>query len=280
MKKILITGGQGFIGFNLCKVLIQKGCQVFSLDCNLSERCDRKVLGVKYFKGNTVDIFNILKSFEFDVIFHLGEYSRVSNSFDNMAQVSNSNIMGTAQILEFWRERKCKLIYAGSSTKFSEIKAETPYSFTKSNNTELVKKYGEWFDLEYSITYFYNVFGEGENEISEFATLIGIFKNRKKKSIPLEIVLPGSQKRNFTHIKDTVNALILILEEGKDKEYHIGSDKKYSVLEVAKMFNSDIKFINSKKGDRKDSFCDNSKIKKLGWKEQYYLKDYINMILK
>lgn len=277
-KRILVTGGEGFVGFHLCKAFLKEGALVTSLDIKLSRRSDRRVEGVEYISGDTNNINTIFKDRNFDIIFHLGEYSRVENSFENVDQVIHSNIKGTAEILEFWRKQECRLIYAGSSTKFSkDITAleMSPYSFTKSSNSELVRMYAKWFNLDFAITYFYNVYGEKENDDGKLASVIGIFAKRYKEKLPLQVVLPGTQKRNFTHVDDIVEGVLLVAKHGQGDNYCIGANDLYSINEVAKMFGGEIEYLPERQGNRELSELMTDKIKELGWSQKRNLRDYI-----
>ncbi len=277
-KNILVTGGEGFIGYNLCKALIKEGAIVTSLDINLSGRSDRRIDGVEYVLGDTNNINTIFKNRNFDIIFHLGEYARLENSFENVDQVIHSNIKGTAEILEFWRKQECRLIYAGSSTKFSkEITAleMSPYSFTKSSNSELVRMYAKWFNLDFAITYFYNVYGEKENDDGKLASVIGIFTKRYKKKLPLQVVLPGTQKRNFTHVDDIVEGVLLVAKHGRGDNYCIGANDLYSINEIAQMFGDDVEYLPERQGNRELSELLTDRIKELGWSQKRNLRDYI-----
>lgn len=221
----------------------------------------------------------LFKDQKFDQIFHLGEYSRLENSFENINQVVESNIIGTAQVLEFWRKQKCKLVYAGSSTKYAigmTAQEMSPYSFTKAANTELVKAYAGWFNLHYVITYFYNVYGNKENFEGILASVVAIFLNRKKQGLPLQIVLPGTQKRNFTHVDDIIDGLILVAEKGSGDGYGIGSNDLYSINELAQMIGGDIEYLPERRGNRNFSELMTTKIKELGWKQNRNLKNYIS----
>ena len=279
-KTILITGGAGFIGSHLCEALLKKGNKVISLDNYFTGKKENHIKGVKYIKGHTKDIEKLIKE-KIDIIFHLGEYSRVLSSFEDVEKVWDFNIFGTMGVLEFARKNKIRLIYAGSSTKFGEFDDfeeamnKTPYSWSKARNTELVKNYGKWFGLDYATTYFYNVFGKREIQDGKYATLIGIFIRKFKNNEPLTVNSPGTQRRLFTHVKDIVSGLLRVAESGKGDGYCIGSDYEYSVLEIAKMFGGKIIMKPSKKGDRKFSHIDSSKTRALGWAPKYDVSDFI-----
>jgi len=271
---ILVTGGAGFIGSHLCERLVKEN-NVTSLDNYFTGSEKNHIDGVRYIKGDTRNISDIKEVP--DIIYHLGEYSRVTTSFEDINLVHQFNIAGTFEVLEYCRKNKVRLIYAGSSTKFGEFEnIDTPYVHFKKSNTELVNKYGEWFGLDYAITYFYNVYGDREISTGKYSTLIGIFKEQYKQGKNLTVVLPGTQKRIFTHVDDIVSGLILVGEKGNGDGYCIGADKEYSILEVAKMFKSRIEFINKKRGDRRNSKINTNKTKQLGWKPLKSLEDYIN----
>jgi UDP-glucose 4-epimerase len=278
MKKILVTGGEGFIGYHLCKKLAKEGFSVSSIDINLAQNLDRRVKDVKYFTDSTENIQKVFKNDKFDMIYHLGEYSRVENSFKNIEQTGVSNIKGTIEVFEFWRKQKCKLLYAGSSTKFAGDnlgKESSPYAFTKASNSELVEMYSKWFELKFATTYFYNVYGPNENESGDYATLIGIFKRKMRNREKLSIVLPGTQKRNFTHVNDIVDGLFLVGERGEGGDYGIGAEDAFSVLDIAKMFEGEIEYLPERQGNRLSAELKSHNTKMLGWSPKYNIKDYI-----
>ena len=280
MSKCLVTGGAGFIGSHLCEKLIAKGHNVISLDNYFTGSKKNHIAGVEYIKGETKDIKKHIKKNP-DIIYHLGEYSRVLTSFDDVDIVWRLNIEGTLGVLEFCRENKIKIVYAGSSTKFGDNiggKTESPYAWSKSNNTELINNYGKWFNLQYAIVYFYNVYGGRQISKGKYATVIGIFLDQYKNKKPLTIVSPGTQRRAYTHINDTVNGLVLVGEKGCGDGYCIGAEQTYSILEIADMFGGKIKMIPKKRGDRIYSTIDLFKMKELGWIAKHNIKDYIKSI--
>lgn len=284
-KTILVTGGAGFVGSHLCERLLNDGHKVISLDNYFTGSKKNHIPGVVYRKGHTKNIARHIKE-KVDLVYHLGEYSRVAVSIEEPEIVWDLNITGTATVLEFCRERKCKIVYAGSSTKFSETRQDgiegknlSPYTWSKSTNTELIKNYGEWYGLPYAIVYFYNVYGSRELS-GKYGTVIQIFKEQYLKGEALGYRLPGTQRRNYTHVDDTVSGLILVGEKGQGDEYGIGSNKSYATKEVAEMFQSKIKALPARKTSRPSAKVNIKKVKALGWKETKNLKDYINEIIK
>jgi len=281
-KTILVTGGAGFIGSHLCERLSNYGNKVYSLDNYSTGSSKNHVSGVNYIEGNTSNISKHVHT-KPDIIYHLGEYSRVEQSFEEPGNALNSNLGGISNVLEFARANKSKLIYAGSSTKYGdngETKGSSPYAWSKYVNTELVKKYGEWYNLNYAITYFYNVYGPREISAGKYATLIALFNNKLRKDEPLTIVKPGLQKRNFTHIDDIIDGLILIGAKGKGDEFGIGHHKEYSVLEIANLFKQKIEYLPERRGNRKAAQLITKKTKELGWFPKREIEDYIKDLVK
>ena len=277
-KKILVTGGAGFIGSNLCEHLaLDENNEVYSLDNYSMGTSENHVQGVNYIIGDTVNISKLI-NFVPDMVYHLGEYSRVEQSFDDIKKVWQSNKDGIFAVLQFVRKTGCKILYAGSSTKFGDGgmgRNSSPYAWTKAVNTELVINYGNWFKVPYVVTYFYNVYGEREIKEGKYATLIALFKEKMKNGDSLTVVSPGTQRRNFTHVSDIINALVLVGRNGHGDEFGIGSDEAFSVKEVAEMYNGKIEMLPERRGNRMDAEVISDKTKALGWRPKKKLKDYI-----
>ncbi len=280
MKTILVTGGAGFIGSHLCERLHAAGHKVISLDNYFVGSKDNHIEGVEYREGHTKDIEKHVPETP-DIIFHLGEYSRVEISLTEPALVWDLNKDGTFGVVEFWRkkqvEKPVKLIYAGSSTKFGDGglgRVQSPYAWTKASNTELVQNYSQWYNLPFAITYFYNVYGAGERA-DKYGTVIEIFKQKKLKGEPLGVNSPGTQKRNFTHVDDIVDGLVLVGEKGVGDEFGLGAEESYSILEVAKLFGGMIEMRPEVKGNRMEATLDTSKARAIGWSQKRKLEDYI-----
>ncbi|MBU4485392.1 MAG: NAD-dependent epimerase/dehydratase family protein [Candidatus Delongbacteria bacterium] len=281
--KILVTGGAGFIGSNLCERLVtDPKNEVYSIDNYFTGSKSNHVENVVYIQGHTEDIQRHI-DFIPDTIYHLGEYSRVEQSFEDIEKVWKYNKDGLFSVLQFARKTGAKIIYSGSSTKFGDGglgRSQSPYAWTKASNTELVENYGRWYNIPYAITYFYNVYGKREISSGKYATLIALFREKMKKNEVLTVVNPGSQKRNFTHIDDVVNALVLVGENGYGDEFGIGSPESYSILEIAKMFGNKIEMLPERQGNRMISDLITSKTEALGWKPTVHIKDYIEKLRK
>ena len=277
-KLAVVTGGAGFIGSHLCERLVGEGYEVISLDNYFTGTSENHVDGVAYRDGHTKDIAEHITETP-DILFHLGEYARVEQSFLDTKQVFDFNMTGTLAVLEFVRERGSKLIYAGSSTKYADGgigKDQSPYAWTKATNTNLVQRYGDWFGIRYAITYFYNVYGPRERSDEQTGTLISIFAERMKNNLPLLVREPGTQTRNFTHVLDIVEGLWLVGQHGEGDEYGIGHPDSYSVLEVAQLFGGSVEVTKGRAGNRMNSAVDARRTElELGWKPKQNLPDYI-----
>lgn len=287
-KTIVVTGGAGFVGSHLCERLVKDGHRVISLDNYFAGSKDNHVAGAQYREGHTKDIEKYVPETP-DIVYHLGEYSRVAKSLEEPELVFDLNLAGTLGVLEFWRKKKCKLIYAGSSTKSVAPRESdgvagrylAPYTLAKAVNSEYVANYGRWFSLPYAVTYFYNVYGPRERPYEEYGTVIETFRRRFAEGKPLQVRSPGEQMRAYTHVDDTIEGLILVGEKGEGEEFGIAANEQHSLLEVARMFSDNIVMLPPTKTTRASAGdVDTAKLQALGWKQRYDLKSYIEEVKK
>ncbi|MDB3971287.1 NAD-dependent epimerase/dehydratase family protein [Candidatus Pelagibacter sp.] len=292
MKKnyIVVTGGVGFIGSNLIKYLINKTkFNIISLDnySTGSKKNEIKNKRIKYIKSNTKSVSKNLNLYKKNIhsLFHFGEFSRIYQSFLKMNTCIDSNTIGSNEVFNFCLLNKIKLIYSATSASIGnkgEDKNLSPYAFTKAKNLELLENLKKWFNFKYEIIYFYNVYGPGQIKKGSMATVIGIFEDQFKKKIPLTIVRPGLQSRRFTHVFDTVEGCYFAWKKNMCQHYSVSHKKNYTIIEVAKMFNSKVKFLPSRKGERYASALTSinlsNKVHKIFGKIN--LKDYIINIVK
>ena len=282
MKKILITGGAGFIASNLIKLILNNNSKVFIYSYDNyysgSQKNHIKSKRVKYIKGDTQKINKnrILKKINFDHVFHFAEFSRIVPSFDNYDTCIKTNTFGTFEVIKFCLEKKAKLIYSASSSTIGKNKFLSPYSWSKYANNELIKNFSKWFGLKYVIVYFYNVYGPNQIAKGHMSAVIGIFEKQYLLGKPLTVVKPGTQKRDFTHVEDIANGTYLAATKSLNSEFHLGSGKNYSILEVAKMFKSKYKLVSERPGERFYSLSKSNKAKiQLKYRIKNDLKSYI-----
>ena len=291
MKKIIVvTGGCGFVGSNLIELLLEKtDLSIISLDdySSGSKKNHFKNYRVKYIKSHTKDVNTVLSNYKSKIIsiFHFGEFSRIYQSFLQMNNCIQSNTIGTNAVFDFCLKNKIKLIYSATSASLGnkgEDKNLSPYAFTKTKNLELLENLKKWFNFKYEVIFFYNVYGPRQIKKGNMATVIGIFEEHYSNKKALTVVRPGSQSRRFTHIKDTVEICFKAWKKNQCKYYSISNKKSYTILEVAKLFKTKIKFLPSRKGERYASALTNMSLSNKVHKNfgKINLKDYIQDFLK
>lgn len=283
-KTILITGGAGHVGSHIIEQLVKDpNNKVISLDNYFNGSESNHINGAEYRKGHTKDIDKLIPETP-NIIYHLGEYARITPSFDDIDIVFDMNTLGTFAVLEFCRKKKVgKLVYAASSTKFAnkgEERHANPYSFTKANNVDLIINYGKWYDLSYAICYFYNAFGPRENGIGKYATLIAKFQQTYLEDKSFTVNKPGTQKRNFTYVGDLARGIIMVGEKGQGDGYALNNNKAYSIIEIAQAFGGLIEYKDGYPGRTESGEAPTKAREELGWTTTVdiidYIKDFIN----
>ena len=287
---IIITGGAGFVGTNLINLLIKKTkFNIISIDnySSGSKKNHIKNKKVKYINSNTKNISKILNLYKknINVLFHFGEFSRIYQSFLKMDECINSNTIGSHEVFNFCFKNKIKLIYSATSATIGNSgndKNLSPYAFTKSKNLEMLENLKLWFKFKFEIIYFYNVYGPHQISKGSMATVIGIFEDQYKSKKPLTVVKPGIQSRRFTHINDTVNACYYAWKKNMCRHYSISNKESYTILEVAKMFNTRVKLLPYRRGERFASALTSMNLSNKVYKMfgKVKLKDYIHNITK
>ncbi len=291
MRNILvITGGAGFIGSNLITEILKfKKFRILSIDNYSSGFVKNHIKNkrVRYLIGSTKNIDSLLRSYNDKIhrILHFGEFSRIYQSFKKINECFSSNIEGSSSVFNFALKNKIRLIYSATSASLGNKGQDmnlSPYAFSKAKNLELLENLKKWFNFRYEVIYFYNVYGDRQICKGDMATVVGIFEDYFKLGKKLPVVRPGTQVRRFTHVFDTVKACIFAWRKNKNKHYSIASKQSYSIVELAKMFKSKIRYLPVREGERFASALTkmnlNNKIIRLSAKIK--LSDYINNFLR
>ena len=281
--EILITGGAGFIGSHLTEKLVNVANRVVCLDNYLSGRVDNHISGAFYVNGEVGEVNEIFGASKFDYIFHFGEYSRVEQSLSEPDLALTNIYQSFVPILKFWNVSGAKLIYSGSSTKFADNgngRHLSPYTAGKCLNTELLTDFAQWYGLPFAITYFYNVYGGRELRSGTYATVVGRFKELVSNGVTeLPVTSPGTQRRNFTHVNDIVNGILLVAAKGSGDGYGIGADESFSILDLCHMFGCAPLFQPSSRANRMNGDLRTEQTKALGWSPKESLREHVNMFL-
>ena len=291
----LVTGGAGFIGTNLIKRLLEDGHNVVSLDNYSTGLIENHQVGCDYYDVDVVKdfhrnrIFGVSDNIDIpDVIFHLAAIPRIQPSFENPKETFKSNVLGTLNILEYARENNVKVIYAGSSSVHGGA-YKNPYTFTKWQGDKLCHMYSEIYKVPVNVCRFYNVYGPYELTEGEYCTVVGIFQKQYENHEPLTITWDGEQRRDFTHVDDIVDGLILTAEGNNwGLTLEFGSGTNHSINELADMFDIpgpdghfyyDKEFIDKRPGEVRSTLCDiGLAYSAVGYQPKRNLEDYINKI--
>lgn len=289
-KVCLITGGSGFVGNALAQQLISSGYTVYSLDDYSTskthesfshfQKCpgtlELTLNGIHYIQGHTSEIATKCCHISPDIIFHFGEYSLINQSWSECDKVMKSNLYGTSCVLDYCLKKKALLVYSASSAILGETIQRTPYTFTKKVMVDLIKRYHEWFGLQYIITYFYNVYGEGQISNGPYATVLGIFEKQYSEGKSLTVVKPGTQSRCFTHINDIINGIITAISTFDNADVPICSKDFITIEDLARLFSDTIEYLPERQGDRESSKLELPDIlRQIGWESSVNLMDYI-----
>ena len=272
--KILVTGGAGFVGTNLIKSLLEGGHKVVSIDNYHTGKVENHQKGCKYLNH---DLRNLKEFMDVDVVFHMAATARIQPSFENPVEYFTTNANGTLNLVDWCARTGTPIIYAGSSSKHSG-RFKNPYTFSKDIGEDIIELYQKHFGLRASIARFYNVYGPHQLTEGGYSTLIGKWLNNLEKGIQCEIYGDGEQRRDFTHVDDIVEALLLIMYKNYyGYDFELGRGKSISINEVAKMMGIDPIYKDAKPGEARHTLNESIDAKvMLGWEPVIELEEYLS----
>lgn len=287
LKKILVTGGAGFIGYNLVKKLHEQGHKVIVIDDYSTGTQNNQIDGVIY-KEMDIEQIEYIKGDSIDLCYHLAAQSRVQPSFDDPTECFRVNVLGTQKVMEWAHHNDVEVVYAGSSSKHHDP-SDSPYAMFKYLGEEVCKLYKKTYQVGVQIARFYNVYGPGESLDEKNGNVIGIWRSKIQKDPEwaiLQIVGDGEQRRDFTHVDDVVDGLIKIAETPilHEDAWELGTGVNYSINELSDMFiekypSIQFEYIEEQKGNYRETLNTNKDAKDLlGWNPQDKLKDYISSL--
>jgi UDP-glucose 4-epimerase len=278
--KILVTGGAGFIGTNLIKLLLSEGHEVVSIDNYSTGYKHNHQNGAQYIEFDIRKISDYSAWGDFDVVYHLAAIARIQPSFDKPEDYFTTNANATLLIAQYCVKNNIPLVYAGSSSHHSG-KFKNPYTFSKDIGEEIIQLFQLHYGLKSSITRFYNVYGPHHLKEGAYCTVIGKWEKQVEDFQPLTIYGDGTKRRDFTHVNDIVNALKLILDEQAwNHIFELGRGINYSIQEVAEMFETEIEYKDDKPGEAQVTLCTDTLAKEiLDWEPKLNIKNYIKNYL-
>lgn len=278
MARIIVTGNAGFIGGHLADRLIKAGHEVIGIDDMSRGRKENIHPNVDFYNVSITDFEAITPLFTgVDYVYHLASLARVRPSLKQPLSYNKVNVTGTLNVLE--ASRLCgvkKVIFASSSSVFGnkdqaytedmEHNPLNPYALQKSIAEQYIRLYNQLYGLNYTILRFFNVYGPRQINGGAYSTVIGTFLEQQSQGQPLSIFGDGEQRRDFTHIRDTINACVKALYKGSQESFNVGRGDNRSVNEIADLISSNKVYLPEVQGEAKYTLCDNSRAKEiLGW---------------
>ena len=276
-KKVIVTGGAGFIGSHLVDRLIADNNEVTVIDNQSSDSNGKYYWNVKA-NNTTFDICNYSSMRPLfdgvDYVFHLAAEARIQPTLENPILAAQSNTVGTCTVLQCAKEAGVKRVMYSSTSSAYGLKNKTPlqedmpndclnpYSVTKTSGEELCKMYTNLFGLETVIFRYFNVYGDRQPLKGQYAPVVGIFLRQRDNNEPLTIVGDGEQRRDFTHVDDIVEANIRAATYNNvvGETINVGSGTNHSVKEIAEKISSEYKHLESRKGEARVTLADTKKI--------------------
>jgi len=281
---ILVTGGAGFIGSNLVDKLIEKGHHVVVIDnlstgkmSNLNPKCNFIKADLTTIDTNLLD--SLMNNIQY--VFHVAAKARVQPSIAEPLNFNEHNVTVTLKLLDSANRVGSvkRFIFSSSSSVYGQgnilpfketmdTNPISPYALQKLIGEQYCKLYSTIYNLDTVCLRYFNVYGQRQPTSGAYCTVLGIFKGQQRENKPLTLTNDGTNKRDFTHVSDVVDANILAMEYVErlnGKCFNIGNGKSISINEIASYFGGEKVYVGNVIEPR-ETLADNSEAKNiLGW---------------
>ena len=277
---VIVTGGAGFVGTNLVVRLKRLGYRIIVIDNFTTGQRANIIEGIQYVEEDLKLIEDFGQWGKIDIVFHLAATARIGPSFNAPADYFKNNAVATLNVVEWCSQNSVPLIFSGSSSKWSGS-LKNPYTFSKEVGEQIIALYRKHFNLNCAIARFYNVYGPYQLLDGGYTTLIGRWLNNLRTGQPFVIFGDGEQRRDFTHVDDIIDALVLMVEQRAwGFDFELGRGRNISVNEVAALFGVQPEYAEGKKGEARITLNeDNKALEILGWSASRELADYLKIEL-
>jgi UDP-glucose 4-epimerase len=284
-RRVLITGGFGFIGYNLCKYLREHTTDHITIVDIVSRQ--ESTMADETIQDDIVNLLDTkYETLKFDVIFHLAASSKIRQSFRDPGKAISTNVNGTFVVCELARRCNAKIIYA-SIRSSKNMDYRSPYVTSKRLGEEILQLYSNCYKIHAVIVRVHNVYGNGEPNTGEFASVIGKFLHHYHNNEPLTVHDDGNHSRDFIHVDDVCRGIVLLSHHPNITHcpiIELASGQYYSIMEIVNMiypnpaYNVDYVFVNNHDTYVEDNRS-NASTQTLGslvkWHPIYNLPEYI-----
>lgn len=283
MARCIVTGGLGFIGSHVVDRLIERGHKVTIIDDLSTGSIDNLNQQALLHEGDVAEIEQQPRA---NYVFHLASLARIQPSIKDPMSHHFVNVDGTLAVLEYCRRYNAKIIFSSSSAIYKssdskratneddELEPLSPYALQKLICEQYIELYHKLYGLKYAILRYFNVFGERQILEGTYAAVVGIFLNQKAQGKPMTVVGDGSQRRDFTYVKDVAKANNqAMMWKGT---FNIGTGKNISILQLAKAINGKIKYVPSRPGEYPTTKADIRRVLERGWQPTKTIMEWID----
>jgi UDP-glucose 4-epimerase len=296
-KKVVVTGGAGFIGSHLVRALLEKGYDVHVIDNYAGGKFpERHSQDATYHEGDITDAEFVKEVFSgAEIVFHLAALPRVQFSIQQPVETNFVNVHGTLVLLKAAHDAGVRrFIYSASSSAYGdqeqmplkehmEANPKSPYALQKYVGELYARLFAELYGLETVSLRYFNVYGAHADPDGPYALVVARFIKQKKAGEPMTIAGDGLNTRDYTHVRDIVRANILAAESprvGKGEVINIGSGRNYSVLEVADLLGGERVHIEARL-EPKNTLADTTRARELlGWEPKESFEEGVRELLK